>query len=256
MSRIDDTIDVNVPVRTAYNQWTQFEEFPHFMEGVNRVVQLNDETLEWTATIGGQTRQWQARIIDQVPDERIAWVSTSGARNDGIVTFRPLDGARTRISLAIEFEPEGAVENLGDALGVVESRVKGDLERFRDFIEQRGVETGAWRGAIPDDVIGDTSFGHPSAQPVGAAGAYEAGSTAPRTFRSAADEEATGRGFAEGIASPELTRQPAGGTTGLGTDLDGEATGRGFAEGIASPELTRRELGAVVDEPPRRRTTR
>ena len=256
MSRIDHTIEVDVPVRTAYNQWTQFEEFPRFMEGVDRVVQLDDRMLEWTATIAGQTRQWQARIVDQVPDERIAWVSTSGARNDGIVAFRPLAADRTRIDLAIEYEPEGTVENLGDALGVVEGRVRGDLERFRDFVEQQGVETGAWRGAIPDDLVGDVSAGHPSARPVDRAAVSGAGSAGSTAMRSTVDEEATGRGFAEGSASPALTRQPAGGSTGRGTDLDEEATGRGFAEGIASPELTRKEPGAVVDEPALRRTTR
>ena len=247
MSRIDDTIDVRVPVRTAYNQWTQFEEFPNFMEGVDRVVHLGDRTLEWTATIAGQTRHWRARIVDQVPDERIAWVSTSGARNDGIVTFRPLDADRTRISLAIEYEPEGAVENLGNAIGAVEGRVKGDLERFRDFIEQRGVETGAWRGTVPDDIAGDVS-----AQPA----PVRAGVAASVASRSSLDQEATGRGFAEGTANPALTRQPAGSSTGTRTDLDDEATGRGFAEGIASPELTRKAPEGAVDEPALRRRTR
>lgn len=256
MSRIDETIDVLVPVTTAYNQWTQFEDFPHFMEGVERVVQLDDHTLEWTAEIAGQVRHWRARITEQVPDERIAWVSTSGARNDGIVTFRSLDADRTRINLAIEYEPEGAVENLGDALGVVEGRVKGDLERFRDFIEQRGVETGAWRGTVPDDVLGDTSAGHPSVQPVSAAGAYATATTVRTASRSATGEEATGRGFAEGMADPALTRQPVGGSTRSRTDIDEEATGRGFAEGLASPELTRKAPEGAIEEPPLRRTTR
>jgi len=148
MSRISDDIEVRVPVSVAYNQWTQFESFPQFMEGVERVAQLDDTTLEWTASIGGQTRQWRARITDQRPDERVAWVSTSGARNDGIVSFEPLGPDRTRVSLELDIEPEGPVESAGDALGIVDRRVKGDLERFRDFIESRGTETGAWRGTV------------------------------------------------------------------------------------------------------------
>jgi hypothetical protein len=139
---------------------------------------------------------------------------------------------------------------------VVEGRVKGDLERFRDFIEQRGVETGAWRGTVPDDVVGDISAGHPSAQPVDAVRAYAGSTTVPTAFRSATDDEATGRGFAEGLADPALTRQPAGGSTRPRTDVDEEATGRGFAEGIASPELTRKAPEGAVDEPALRRTTR
>lgn len=246
MRRIDHTIDVNVPVATAYNQWTQFESFPLFMEGVDRVVQLDDRTLEWTATIAGQTRTWRAQIVDQVPEKRIAWASTSGVRNDGIVTFRPLDADRTRISLAIEFEPEGAVENLGDALGVVEGRVKGDLERFRDFIESRGVETGAWRGRIRDDVAGDAPAAYRTEQE------RDPQHVASPTAARGRDEVATGRGFAEGLADPSLTRRPVAGPAGPETEADAEATGRGFAEGLADPALTRRP----VADPVARRTTR
>jgi uncharacterized membrane protein len=148
MSRITEDIEVNVPVSVAYNQWTQFESFPQFMEGVERVAQLDDKTLEWTATIGGQTKHWQAEIVEQQPDQVISWRSTSGARNDGTVTFEPVGDHRTRVQLDLDVEPEGPVESAGDALGVVERRVKGDMERFRDFIESRGRETGAWRGSV------------------------------------------------------------------------------------------------------------
>jgi uncharacterized membrane protein len=148
MSRIQERIEVDVPVSTAYNQWTQFESFPMFMEGVERVVQLDDATLEWTASIAGQARHWRARITDQAPDQRIAWASTSGARNDGMVAFEPLGPSRTRIDLVVDVEPEGPAEKVGDALGVVKGRVAGDLRRFKSFIEARGVETGAWRGTI------------------------------------------------------------------------------------------------------------
>lgn len=148
MSVIARSIEVEVPVSTAYNQWTQFEEFPHFMEGVEHVEQLDDRRLHWRAEIGGVTREWQAEIVEQIPDQRIAWRSTSGPRNNGLITFRPLDPHRCRVSVQIEYEPDGAIETMGDWLGVIEHRVEGDLERFKTFIERRGVETGAWRGAI------------------------------------------------------------------------------------------------------------
>ena len=148
MATIEKSIDVNVPVRTAYNQWTQFEEFPQFMEGVEAVRQLDDKRLHWTATVGGKTKQWDAEITEQRPDERIAWRSRSGANNAGVVTFHRLSDSTTRVMLQLDYDPEGVVENVGDALGVVSARVKGDLERFKEFIESRGRETGAWRGEI------------------------------------------------------------------------------------------------------------
>jgi hypothetical protein len=148
MSRIHESIEVNVPVTTAYNQWTQFEDFPEFMEGVEQVQQLDDTTLQWTAKIAGKTKQWQAKIVDQTPDRRVAWESIDGAPNDGAVTFESLGADRSRIDLDLEVEPEGMVESAGDALGFVQRRAKGDLERFKEFIESRGSETGAWRGEV------------------------------------------------------------------------------------------------------------
>ena len=148
MSEIIETVDVNVPVRTAYDQWTQFETFPKFMEGVERVEQLDDKTLRWTAEIAGQKRTWKARITEQAPDQRIAWTSTEGAKNAGVVTFHRLDGNTTRVTLQLDVDPEGPVENIGDALGFVQRRAKGDMERFKEFIESRGSETGAWRGTV------------------------------------------------------------------------------------------------------------
>ena len=149
MATIERSIDVDVPVRTAYNQWTQFEDFPKFMEGVRAVRQLDDRHLQWQAEIAGRDREWQAEITEQHPDERIAWRSTQGARNAGVVTFHHLSATRTRIMLQLEYEPEGVTETVGDAIGLVSARVKGDLERFKEFIESRGRETGAWRGDIP-----------------------------------------------------------------------------------------------------------
>ncbi len=148
MSTVEQSIDVNVPVSTAYNQWTQFEEFPRFMEGVESVAQLNDTHLHWVADIGGVRREWDAEITEQHPDERVAWRATEGAANAGVVTFHRLDEGRTRVMLQLEFDPDGIVEATGDKLGLVRRRAAGDLERFKSFIETRGLETGAWRGDV------------------------------------------------------------------------------------------------------------
>jgi uncharacterized membrane protein len=148
MATIEKSIEVEVPVRVAYNQWTQFEEFPRFMEGVREVRQLDDKTLRWRAEVGGKEQEWAAEITEQVPDNRIAWRARSGKPNAGVVTFHRIADSRTRIMLQLDYEPEGAVETLGDAVGMVSRRVEGDLERFKEFVESRGRETGAWRGEI------------------------------------------------------------------------------------------------------------
>jgi uncharacterized membrane protein len=148
MTTIEQSIDVDVPVRTAYDQWTQFESFPSFMEGVESVAQTDDTHLHWTAEIAGVRREWDAEITEQQPDQRIAWKTTEGAKNDGVVTFHRLDDTHSKVMLQLDFEPEGFTEKAGDLLGVVRSRTKGDLDRFKDFIEQRGASTGAWRGDV------------------------------------------------------------------------------------------------------------
>ena len=148
MATIEKSIDVNVPVRTAYNQWTQFEDFPQFMEGIEEVRQLTDDRLHWRANVGGREQEWEARITEQTPDQRIAWTAEEGAPNAGVVTFHRLEPQKTRVMLQMDYEPEGVVENVGDALGFVSRRVEGDLDRFKEFIESRGQETGAWRGEI------------------------------------------------------------------------------------------------------------
>jgi uncharacterized membrane protein len=148
MSTIEQSIDVEVPVRTAYNQWTQFEEFPKFMDGVVEVRQLNDTRLLWRTEIGGVDESWEAEITEQVPDMRIAWHSVTGARNAGVVTFHRLGDDKTRVMLQMDYDPQGVIENVGDALGAVSLRVKGDLQRFKEFIESLGSETGAWRGTV------------------------------------------------------------------------------------------------------------
>jgi uncharacterized membrane protein len=148
MARVDSVIQVDVPVRTAYNQWTQFEEFPTFMEGVREVHQLGDERLYWKVDVGGEEKEWYARITQQIPDNVVSWESEGGARNDGKVVFRQVDMSKTEIELHMEFEPEGLKEEVGSALQVVSRRVDGDLKRFKDFVESRGTATGAWRGEI------------------------------------------------------------------------------------------------------------
>jgi uncharacterized membrane protein len=148
MASVTETIDVGVPVTTAYNQWTQFEEFPRFMEGVQQVEQLADDRLHWVAEIGGKRAEWYARITEQHPDERVAWKAEEGKGLSGVVTFHRLEDAQTRVTVQMEWQPEGIVENVGAALGFDDRQVKQDLERYRDMIEARGVETGAWRGDI------------------------------------------------------------------------------------------------------------
>jgi len=148
MSTVEKAIDVSVPVRTAYNQWTQFEEFPRFMEGVEEVRQLNDTKLHWKAEVGGKKKEWDAKITEQLPDQRIAWRSEAGDENGGVVTFHKLDDHKTRIMLQLAYEPANFVESIGDKLGFMSRRLQGDLDRFKKFIEARGQETGAWRGTV------------------------------------------------------------------------------------------------------------
>jgi uncharacterized membrane protein len=148
MATIEKSIEANAPLRAVYNQWTQFEEFPRFMEGVEEVRQLDDKRLHWRAKVGGKIKEWDAEITEQRPDERIAWTSRGGAWNAGVVTFHRIDDSRTKVMLQVDYDPEGVVETVGDALGVVSSRIEGDLKRFKEFIEKRGRETGAWRGEI------------------------------------------------------------------------------------------------------------
>jgi uncharacterized membrane protein len=153
LSAFTESIEVDVPVSTAYNQWTQFEEFPRFMSGVLEVRQLDDTRLHWRAKIGGKEEEWDAEITEQIPDRLIAWRSTTGARNEGIVTFRPVSPSSTGIDLRLAYEPRGLLETVGDALGAVSMRVSGNLQRFKQFIERRGEATGAWRGSVQQDRV-------------------------------------------------------------------------------------------------------
>jgi uncharacterized membrane protein len=148
MSIVTETIEVDVPISVAYNQWTQFEDFPQFMGGIDSVTQIDDTHLHWVASIAGVRREWTAVITEQVPDKRIAWTATEGTTNSGLVTFDPVGPASTRVSLTLEFEPAGVAETVADKVGLVRSETQADLERFRDFITTRGAATGAWRREV------------------------------------------------------------------------------------------------------------
>ena len=142
------SIEVNAPLKAVYNQWTQFEEFPRFMDGVEEVRQEDRKRLFWRAKIGGKVKEWEAEIIEQVPDQKIAWESIDGSPNSGTITFDELGDDLTRVNATIGYEPEGFLEKTGDALGIPSGRIEGDLQRFRDYVEERGRETGGWRGEI------------------------------------------------------------------------------------------------------------
>ena len=151
-TQVEKSTEVAVPVSTAYNQWTQFEEFPQFMGGVREVRQLDERRLHWVAEIAGVRREWEAEIIEQVPDQKVAWAATEGATNAGAVFFTSLGADRTMVRLHLEYEPEGLVEKVGDTLNIVEKQAESDLEKFKSFIEGKGVESGGWRGEVAGNV--------------------------------------------------------------------------------------------------------
>lgn len=148
-SSTEESIEVDVPVSTVYNQWTQFEDFPKFMESVREVTQLDDTHLRWRAEVGGKEEQWDAEITEQIPDKRIAWRSVGGVKNAGVVTFHKISDSKTRVMLQMDYAPRNISEGIGDALGAVKMQMKGNLKRFKELLESRGKETGAWRGSVP-----------------------------------------------------------------------------------------------------------
>jgi uncharacterized membrane protein len=147
----ETSIEIDRPVRTVYNQWTQFESFPEFMEGVEKVTQTDDTHAHWAVKIGGIEREFDTEITEQTPDERIAWKSVGGTSQAGAVTFHRLGEGQTKVMLQMEVDAEGVVEKAGEAVGVIDRRIRGDLERFKKFIESQPVETGAWRGEVRQD---------------------------------------------------------------------------------------------------------
>jgi len=230
MAKIEKSIDINVPVRTAYNQWTQFEDFPRFMEGIKEVQQLDNKRLHWRAEVAGKDKEWDAEISEQTPDRRIAWHSTSGIRNAGQVSFQPIQDNRTRVTLLMDYEPEGTMEKAGDALGVVSGRVQGDLERFKEFIESRGTESGAWRGEIHGTRQTSPGGTGTSGKPGGSSTIR--GTNAPRGGAPGTGGTSTGRGPENSTGGPPGSRGSSDNPTGRSgsqridpEDMDDEFTG-------------------------------
>ena len=153
-TKVEKSVTVDVPISTAYNQWTQFEEFPQFMGGVQKVEQLDDKRLHWVAEIAGVRREWYAQVLEQRPDEKIAWAATEGATNAGAVYFIAAGPTQTNVTLELEYEPEGLLEKAGDALSIIERQAESDVEKFKSFIESRNVESGAWRGEVGAPAVG------------------------------------------------------------------------------------------------------
>ena len=153
MSTVEQSVEVEVPVRTAYDQWTQFETFPHFMKDVENIDQVDDTTVRWHVKMAGVERTFDTKITEQTPDHRVAWTTLPDAetKHAGVVTFHRVDDNQTRVSLQMDVDPSGVAEKIGDALGIMEANIKRDLENFKDFIEERGTETGAWRGEVDQD---------------------------------------------------------------------------------------------------------
>jgi carbon monoxide dehydrogenase subunit G len=245
-TKVEKRILVNVPVSVAYNQWTQFEEFPHFMAGVKSVKQLSEDRLEWVAEIGAVRRQWQARILEQVPDRKVAWAATEGATNAGSVTFEDLGGGQTSVQLSLEYEPEGIVEKVGDKLNIVERQAETDLNRFKAFIEDEGYATGAWRGSVGEGAstgtpgIDEAAASRGDSGKAGVSGAVIAGvgiaaATAAGVTAAAANKESGGDAPAQANRHPATEVVPPTGTSGSvfpGEELPRDTTGAG--EGTAA----------------------
>jgi uncharacterized membrane protein len=190
-SKVEKRIVIDVPLSTAYNQWTQFEDFPQFMGGVESVTQLSDDRLKWVAHIAGVRRAWEAKILEQVPDRRIEWASTEGATNSGAVEFSDAGGNKTQLSLTLEYQPEGMVEKMGDLLHLVARQAEHDLKKFKEFIEHEGHATGAWRESVP---TGESSAYNRFTQPFDQTGGVvdlegESDGTADGEIRSAAERK-------------------------------------------------------------------
>src|SRR5919107_2958511 len=210
-TKVNQSIQVDVPVRVAYDQWTQFEEFPRFMGGISQVTQLSDTLLHWVAEIAGVRREWDAAIVQQVPDERIAWAATEGATNAGAVSFVPVGAEATTVTLELEYEPEGAIEKAGDALNLVQRQVSGDLERFKAYVESRGTETGGWRGAVNEDL------------PVGTPDAQDAAMTRGDSGKSGVSGKAVAAGAAAvvaGVAAAAVAGRGSGESSEAGDEVE------------------------------------
>src|SRR3954447_19655370 len=229
-TKVEESIQVDVPVSTAYNQWTQFEDFPHFMGGVKEVRQLGDQRLHWVAEIAGVKREWDAAILEQVPDTKIAWAATSGATNAGAVRFVPAGPTSTTVFLTLEYEPEGVVEQVGDKLGIVGRQAKSDLTKFKALIEDEGYESGAWRGSIEHGVD------------VGTLGVEDAALSRGDSGKAGLSAKGVVAGAAAAVA----------GVAAAGAAVAASKSGSEEAEEVrpvAVPAVEEQEV-AVVDQPP------
>jgi ribosome-associated toxin RatA of RatAB toxin-antitoxin module len=237
-TRVEKSVMVNVPVSRAYNQWTQFEDFPKFMGGVQSVNQRSDDRLHWVAEIAGVRREWEARILEQVPDRKIAWAATEGATNAGEVTFEDLGGDQTSVTLVLEYEPEGLVEKVGDTLNVVENQAERDVERFKEFIESEGYATGAWRGSVEGGGatgtpgVGDAAAtrgdsGRAGVSPkVAVAGVAAAGAAAAAAVAASSGSSGSSEDTSDSVVvEEEIVAEPtvASATTGAGSTASGGA---------------------------------
>ena len=234
-TKVEKTVVVDVPLSTVYNQWTQFEEFPEFMGGVEKITQLSDDRLEWVAEMGGVRRQWVAKVLEQVPDRKVAWAAVEGATNAGAVTFAAVGPTRTEVNLTMEFEPEGFLEAVADKLHIVEHQAEHDLENFKRFIESEGYATGAWRGSINQGATVRTP------------GVVDAASSYGDTGKvgDSAEQEATFRD-SRGIED-DVTGNPAAGEErlpdGEGLNATDAATAFGDQNLGSDPDSIRREVG-------------
>ncbi len=207
-TKVEKSVLVNVPLSVAYNQWTQFEEFPQFMGGITSVTQLSDDRLQWVAEIGGVRRQWEARVVEQVPDRKVAWAATEGATNAGAVTFEDAGGGQTQVHLSLEYEPEGLVESVGDKLGVIENQAESDLERFKAFIESEGYASGAWRGSVAEG----STVGSPGVE------------TAEESRGDSGKAGVSGKAVAAGVGAAAAAAAVAAATSGRKDDTVEETT--------------------------------
>ena len=222
-TKVEKSILVNVPVGTAYNQWTQFEDFPQFMGGVKSVTQLDDDRLEWVAEIAGVRRQWTARILEQVPDQKVAWAATEGATNAGAVTFEDVGGGQTSVHLSLEYEPEGLLEKVGDKLNIVENQAEADLDRFKAFIEAEGYATGAWRGSVNEGAAVGTPGVAEASSSQGDAGKAGVSGKAVAAGLGAAAAVAVGAAAAAGKKAPTRRRHRRHRRMDVGVPLDSHA---------------------------------
>jgi len=234
-TKVEKTVVVDMPLSTVYNQWTQFEEFPEFMGGVEKITQLSDDRLEWVAEMGGVRRQWVAKVLEQVPDRKVAWAAVEGATNAGEVTFAAVGPTRTEVNLTMEFEPEGFLEAVADKLHIVEHQAEHDLENFKRFIESEGYESGAWRGSIHEGATDRTPSVVDAASSYGDTGKVGDPSEREATFQ--------GSRFIE----DDVTGNPAAGEERVGDGGGLHATDAATAFGNdnldSDPDMIRREGG-------------